>query len=271
MIDKGTFEHTSKFVKSLVEKGERFDGRKLNEYRKIRIIPNYVKNAEGSCYVEVGNTKVIAGVKLDIDEPFPDTPDKGIFITSLEFLPSSFPTVEAGPPSSEAIEIARIIDKAIRESGFINLEKMVIEEGKHVWLAFIDIYVMNDDGNVVDAGMLSALGALLSARFPEVEEKNGEYIVNPKVKTNKKIPLEISRLPTSISFAKIGSRYVIDPIKLEEESADLLIHFGLSDHGIHGIQTRKSGTISEEDFLNLVDSAEDFHKNIKKILLKSIR
>jgi len=271
MIDQGTFEYTSKFIRSLVEREERFDGRKLNEYRTIKIIPNYIKNAEGSCYVELGNTKVITGIKLEVDKPFPDTPNKGIFIVSLEFLPSSFPTVEAGPPGPEAIEIARVIDKIIRESRFIDLENMVIEEGQHVWLAFIDIYVMNDDGNIVDAGMLSTLGALLTTRLPELVENNGEYSVNPEIKTNKKLPLNMNNIPSSVSFAKIGNKYVVDPIKLEEESAELLIHIGLADKNIHGLQTRKSGTITENEFLDLVNISEDMHKKIKKILLNSVK
>jgi exosome complex component RRP42 len=210
-------------------------------------------------------------VKLEVDEPFPDTPDKGIFIVSLEFLPSSFPTVEPGPPSSEAIEIARIVDKTLRESGFIKLNEMVIEEGKYVWLAFIDIYVINDDGNIVDASMLATLGALLTTRFPELKKVGEGYAVDPKVKTDKALPLDLDRLPTLISFAKVGGKYILDPIKLEEESAELLIHVGLSDHAIHGLQTRKAGTISQEDFLTVIDSAQALHKKVKKLLLNSIK
>lgn len=44
--------------------GERIDGRKLDEYRNIEIETGYVKKAEGSAYVRLGDTKVIAGIKV---------------------------------------------------------------------------------------------------------------------------------------------------------------------------------------------------------------
>ncbi|HIP90284.1 MAG TPA: exosome complex protein Rrp42 [Candidatus Nanopusillus sp.] len=271
MIDQGTFEHMSRYISSLIERGERIDGRKFKEYRKIRIIPNYVKNAEGSCYVELGNTKVIAGVDLGLGTPFPDTPNEGVFITSLEFLPSSFPTVEPGPPGPEAIELARVIDRAIRESRFIKTEELVIESGKTVWEIFIDIYVLNDDGNIVDAGMLATLGALMTAKFPELEKVEDTYRVNPKVKTEKILPLNMDKIPLTFSFAKINDKLILDPNKYEEESANMLVHIGISEKGIHGVQTRRSGTIKLEEFMELVSWAYDLYPKIKKILLNSLK
>lgn len=41
----------------------RFDGRKPDEIRKVAIARNYLKHAEGSCLIELGNTKVICTVK----------------------------------------------------------------------------------------------------------------------------------------------------------------------------------------------------------------
>ena len=62
-------------LKTMLTTEQRLGGRKLQEWRAITIEKNLVKTAEGSARVRFGESEVIAGVKLSIGEPFPDTPD----------------------------------------------------------------------------------------------------------------------------------------------------------------------------------------------------
>jgi len=122
------------FIADLLRKGERLDGRAYNEYRELEIEANVVPaKAEGSALVRLGDTSVVAGVKVLVGEPYPDSPDKGNMMVTAELLPLSSPNFDYGPPKIEAIEMARIIDRGIRESGFIDFEKLCIKEGEKVW------------------------------------------------------------------------------------------------------------------------------------------
>jgi len=103
----------------------RYDGRKLDEYRKIVVETNCVKNAEGSARVKIGNTEVIAGVKMAIEKPYPDTPDEGMLMVGAELLPMSNPDFELGPPGIQAIELARVVDRAIRESKIVDMRNLL--------------------------------------------------------------------------------------------------------------------------------------------------
>ena len=108
------------YIASLLEKDERMDGRKLDEFRKpVKVELNISKNAEGSAKVTMGKTEVIVGVKIDVGEPFLDSPDRGVLITGAELLPMSSPDFESGPPDAQTTELARIVDSGIRESNFI--------------------------------------------------------------------------------------------------------------------------------------------------------
>ncbi len=62
-----------------------------------------------------------------IGTPFADTPDKGVLSTNAELIPMGSPNFEAGPPDEHSIELARVVDRGIRESEMIDLEKMCIE------------------------------------------------------------------------------------------------------------------------------------------------
>ena len=105
---------TSKLTKERIAEylraGKRFDDRELGDYRKITIETGISNKAEGSARVRFGNTDVIAGIKMDVMEPFGDHPDEGILILSVELLPSSSPKYEPGPPRIEAVEMARIVE-----------------------------------------------------------------------------------------------------------------------------------------------------------------
>jgi len=51
-------------------KGEREDGRKFDEYRNIKIDTNVIEKAEGSARVQLGDTHLVVGVKIQTGTPF---------------------------------------------------------------------------------------------------------------------------------------------------------------------------------------------------------
>jgi len=108
----------------------------------------------------------MVGVKLEVGEPYPDTPDEGTIIVGAELLPLSNPEFELGPPGIQAIELARVVDRGIRESKALDFRKLCIEPGKKIWMVIIDICPINDAGNLFDASSLAALAALQDAKYP---------------------------------------------------------------------------------------------------------
>ena len=81
----------------LFEADTRLDGRKLDEYRKVSLDVNVTDTAEGSARVKIGQTEVIAGVKVEVMEPYPDQLDQGSIMVGAELLPLSSPNFELGP------------------------------------------------------------------------------------------------------------------------------------------------------------------------------
>ena len=98
----------------LLAQGKRMDGRGLDQLRELKIETGVIPKANGSARVTLGNTQIIAGVKIATGIPFPDTPDKGFLMVNWEILALSSPYAEAGPPSPEAIELARVVDRGVR-------------------------------------------------------------------------------------------------------------------------------------------------------------
>jgi len=72
------------YMIKLLDKGNRIDGRKFDELRKIEISYDVSKHAEGAARVRLGDTEVLVGVKLEVGTPFPDKPDEGTIIVNAE-------------------------------------------------------------------------------------------------------------------------------------------------------------------------------------------
>src|SRR5213080_5113410 len=86
-----------KTVVDLVTKGKRIDERGLESYRPIQIQVGLIEKANGSAQVFLGKSKVLAGIKIETGEPFPDTPEEGVLTVNAELVPSRRMSARAGP------------------------------------------------------------------------------------------------------------------------------------------------------------------------------
>ncbi|MFH1199666.1 MAG: RNA-binding protein [Candidatus Micrarchaeota archaeon] len=234
------------YVKDLLAKGKRADGRGLLDYRQVKITKGIIPNAEGSAMAELGDTKVLCGVKFDVMKPYADRPTEGVFTVQAEFLPLAHPEFEAGPPKEGSIELARVVDRGIRSAEALDVKDWLLEEEK-VLGAFLDIYILDHCGNLIDAASLAAMAALLDAKVPKYEEGKlvrGEF----------KGPLPLARKVASCSFEKIGASTVLDATDEEEVASDGRLTLATSD-GDFLVCAQKSGAagFSEKEIMDLMD------------------
>ncbi len=256
-------------IRKLLIRGERIDNRKFDEYRRIKMYLNPIPKAEGSALVRLGNTIVMTGVKIEVGTPFSDRPEEGVLQVSAEFVPLASPTFEPGPPDEFAIEAARVIDRCLREPRAVRLEDLVIIPGKKVWIVFNDIYLLDHDGNIIDAGMLSSMLALNTARLPSITGIEGENIIVDKRKKDKPLALNLNVVTVTIGI--IDEYLIVDPSLEEELVLDAKITMGFDENGrITGIQkTGMSGIPPSklDDIIELASrKASELHGLLREVL-----
>jgi len=241
-------------VRTLISKGTRLDGREFLDYRDIKVELNPVDKAEGSCYVEIGDTKVIVGVKFDKMEPYPDTPDEGGLVVSLNYVPVVFQDME----QNIDIEFSRVVDRSIRESKMLNMENFCITRGEKAIQVFIDGYVMNYDGNLVDALNLAAVIALNNTKMPKIE--NGEIVLTDQ-------NIKLNHLPIMVTVSKINGNYLVDLNKAEEKAIDysFIVSF-LNDNETCAMQKMGTGGIKTSELKKLMEIANEKQKELRKFL-----
>ena len=254
-----------KRIAQLLARGKRIDGRGLTDYREIQIETGLIERAEGSARVRLGKTEVLVGTKIEIGEPFSDVPNEGVLTVNAELVPLASPTFEPGPPDENAIELARVVDRGIRESKAIALEDLCLIPGKKVFIVFIDIYVLNHDGNLIDASALASLAALMNTKIFNYEIENGEV----KIKSGYK-QLPIRNYPIAVTFAKINNQLVVDPWLEEENVMNARLTITLEKDGkICAMQKGGSGCFTTKQILEAVKIASEKAKELRKLVVKA--
>lgn len=246
-------------ILKLLEKGMRLDGRKLTEFRPVTIEYDISAGAEGSARIKIGDTELLAGVKMAVETPYPDTPDRGGLMVNAELLPLSNPNFEPGPPAIEAIELARVVDRGIRESESIDVKNLCITEGEKVWMVIIDICTINASGNLIDASALGALAALKVAKFPKYEDEKVDY----SVKTD--VPVPLLKEPIAVTVYKIGKFLIVDPLEEEEEVADARLTITTElDSSLCSLQKGGEEPLTIEEIDKMVEIAVEKSKELRK-------
>ena len=208
----------------------------------------------------------MVGVKIGTGTPFADVPNKGVLTVNAELVPLASPDFEPGPPGENAVELARVVDRGIRESKAIDLEKLCVESGKMVFVVFIDVYVLNHDGNLIDASAIAALAALINTKMFKYEVKDGEIVQKPGY-----TPLPMVNYPIAVTFAKIGNKIIMDTGIDEEHVMDARLTMTMDKDGnVCAIQKGGgSGYFTKEEILEASKIAQKKTAELRKLVVKS--
>ena len=251
------------YILSNLKKEERIDGRGLWDYREFTVKSDVVASAEGSADVSLGDTRLITGLKYEVGEPFSDLPNEGVCTMMAELLPLASPLFERGPPDEQSIELARVVDRGIRHADCIQTKKLCIKEKEAVYILFVDMYVINHDGNLIDAGGVSALTTLLSARLPEGRigdnglEWTGKYLTGDDL---------IKELPLAVTYGKIDDIIFLDPSLPEELICEGKISISVTEKKITSIQKSGATTFSIDDIKMLGKKSLEIGQKVRKEL-----
>eukprot|EP00968_Pinguiococcus_pyrenoidosus_P027448 scaffold7380_cov240-Pinguiococcus_pyrenoidosus.AAC.1 len=147
----------------------------------------------------------------------------------------------------------------------VDVEKLEIVPGKFAWMVYVDVLLMRDSGNALDAAAAAVYTAMQVARIPatmpvlgEREEIDDFDIVH---RTEDAVPLpfklDADSLPLCITLARIGERFVVDPTDEEERCALTQLVVAVSQGGdVRGIHKLGGEPLAVDALLEFVDAAK---------------
>jgi len=127
----------------------------------------------------------------------------------------------------------------------------------------VDIYVINYSGNLIDAGGISSLAALISSKIPEGKWENDEVVWTGKYLTGDTL---VNELPIISTYGKIGDIIFSDPSLPEELVSDGSISISVTEDKITSIQKSGYATFTSEEVEMLAKKSMEFGKKTRKDL-----
>ncbi len=243
-------------IKRLAAGGNRADGRSLGQFREMSIERDVIGTAEGSARVKLGKTDILVGVKIELGAPYPNHPDEGMLKTTLELRQIAHHSFDPGQMKNRAIELSRVVDRGVRESRMIDMKKLCIEPGKKVWMVYLDIQVLDYDGNLFDAATIGSIATLTGARVPASAFGLGEDF-----------PLPLSEMPISTTFVKIDGHIMLDPTATEEAVADARLTVTMDSQGnLRAMQKGLSGAFYYEEITTAIENSIKTGNSIREII-----
>ncbi len=228
----------------------RQDGRKSNELRKLKITKNYIKYAEGSCLVELGNTKVIATASVEDGVPhFLRGSGNGWVTAEYGMIPRSCKSrvsreASKGKLGGRTHEIQRLIGRSLR-----SVTDMTKLGERTIWL---DCDVIQADGGTRCASITGSFVALALA----LENMKKDRLLTT-------VPL--SDYVAAISVGILGGDTIIDLNYEEDSKAEVDMNVVMTGAGkfIEVQGTAEREPFRKEDLNKLISLAQ---KGIEDII-----
>ncbi|MBF0571807.1 MAG: ribonuclease PH [Candidatus Omnitrophica bacterium] len=225
---------------------KRPDGRKSNQLRKVKVTKNYMKNAEGSCLIEFGETKVICTASVEEGvPPFLKGSGKGWVTAEYGMLPRSCTSrIRREKTSGRTEEIQRLVGRSLRS--VVDMEKL----GERT--IRIDCDVLQGDGGTRTASITGGFIALADAIGWMCQQKMIDT-------------MPIKGFVAAVSVGVYQGVNVLDLNYIEDSKADVDMNVVMTGRGefVEVQGTGEGGTFSEGQMLSLLGLAR---RGIKELL-----
>jgi ribonuclease PH len=230
----------------------RTDGRKPKQLRPLQITPSYIKTADGSVLIEMGDTKVICTAKLEERvPPFLRNSGKGWITAEYGMLPGSSQArigreSSRGKVGGRTHEIQRLIGRSLR--AITDLNRL---GERTVW---IDCDVIQADGGTRTASITGAYVALVEA--VRLWQKRGILKEDP-----------IKDSVAAVSIGIVEGKIFLDLCYEEDSKADVDMNFVMTGSGkfIEVQGTAESAPFTKKQMEKLTELAQEGIKELLKV------
>lgn len=228
----------------------RSDGRNQDAIRGVRITKDYIKHAEGSVLIEIGETKVICTATVDEKvPPFLKGLDKGWITAEYSMLPRAtkertIREAARGKQGGRTLEIQRLIGRSLRS--VVDLEIL----GERTIL--LDCDVIQADGGTRTASITGAFVAMVDALG--------------KLKEQELIPrIPVRDFLAAISVGKINDAIILDLCFEEDSQAQVDMNVVMTGQGtIVEVQgTAEETPFTREELQEMLNYAD---KGIRELI-----
>lgn len=164
------------------------------------------------------------------------SPDRGQLIITVELPPLCSAATKAGRSSETAAVLTAQLNSIFQEDSVVNTRQLCIFNGKAAWAVYLDIYILDSDGSLLDAAVLASVIALENLELSAVEFNSDTGNVVSSSASGSSIErrkLVLASKPEAMTIALYmdGPTLLIDPTHEEQELADSSVQVVANEKG----------------------------------------
>eukprot|EP00656_Telonema_subtile_P007897 TRINITY_DN13705_c0_g1_i1.p1 TRINITY_DN13705_c0_g1~~TRINITY_DN13705_c0_g1_i1.p1 ORF type:complete len:287 (-),score=80.52 TRINITY_DN13705_c0_g1_i1:69-929(-) len=256
--------HEREFLTSSVAADCRPDGRRRFDARPLKLESGILNHTSGSAKLKLGGTEILAGVKVEVGAPLPSQPNRGHACVSVDCSPAAT-ALDKHSSDELSSQVAALIERSLRNSG-VDWEGMCLVPEKACWIFFVDILVLDSDGNLFDAASVASIAALHCTQIPEVtvsvDPSSGELQIEVDDDQSKHAKLDVSNAPVLVTVHSVAGWHMLDCTLQEEECSDakLVVACAPNDDSVCGVHKGGDRGIKPSELLQMTKEAQGFGK-----------
>uniref|UniRef100_A0A3B3VRJ0 Ribosomal RNA-processing protein 42 n=1 Tax=Poecilia latipinna TaxID=48699 RepID=A0A3B3VRJ0_9TELE len=179
----------------------RVDGRGCEDYRHMEVETDVVSNTDGSAKVTL------------IGKPRPMVANEGYLEFFVDCSANATPEFEGRGGEELGTELSNTLYKVFNNQHSLDLKSLCISPGEHCWVLYVDVLLLQCDGNLYDAISVAIKAALFNTKIPRVHissvEEGGKEIELSDDPYDC-MRLDVENVPCIVTLCKIGHRHVVD-------------------------------------------------------------
>lgn len=253
----------------------RCDGRGCIDFRSLSIENNIFPHVNGSSRVKISDCMdIICSIKMEIvDNNVLNVLDEGFIEVSIDISPSCNLKIDDRKLGEYGSQISQQLQSIYIGSDAIDLKSLCIISGKFCWAIYVDILILQMDGDPLDICSIASYVALHCTKIPKIYLSLGEsgkpedFEISGDLSDSTQ--LDVSRVPILITLSKIGSSLVLDTTSSEQCCTSSSLSIAIDKNGICcGMFKINNGTLmsTEIDFAlqTATKVSESIYKNLEE-------
>ncbi|XP_023694818.2 exosome complex component RRP42 [Paramormyrops kingsleyae] len=253
----------------------RVDGRGCEDYRHMEIETDVVSNTDGSARVKLGYTDVLVGIKAEIGKPKPAAPDEGYLEFFVDCSANATPEFEGRGGEELGSELSCTLYKVFNNVNSLELRALCIAPREHCWVLYVDVLLLQCDGNLFDAISIAIKAALFNTRIPKVtitEGEEGGAELELSDDPYDCVRLNVENVPCIVTLCKIGHRHVVDATLQEKACSVAGLLVSVTHKGtITCVRKVGGGSLEPESIFEMTEMGKRVGKALHAPLMKLLR
>ncbi|KAK1173459.1 exosome complex component RRP42-like [Huso huso] len=254
----------------------RVDGRGCDDYRHMEIETDVVSNTSGSARVKLGHTDILVGVKAEMSRPKLEKPNEGCLEFFVDCSANATPEFEGRGGEDLGTEIANTLYRVFDNGHNIDLKSLCICPMEHCWTLYVDVLLLQCDGNLFDAISVAIKAALFNTRIPKVqmiEDEEGTKEIELSDDPYDCMRLDVENVPCIVTLCKIGHRHVVDATLQEKACSMASLLVAVTRKGtITCVRKVGGGSLDPESVFEMIETGKRvgkaLHTPLQEILQK---